>query len=180
MTLLTRLLERFKTFGYRHAYVDSFTDSLIATQIKVLREQRHLSQTALAELAGMKQSQVSKLEDVNHTSWKVSTLKKLARAFDLVLVVRFESFGSVLPEIDRFGRALLERKSFDEDPIFAERSITQQPVGIAATIDQIQTGGTAHRVLAFKPKSDLKLAMTVGSTTTSANFVGNDAVAQAH
>jgi len=67
----------------------------------------------------MKQSQISKLEDVNHSSWKISTLKKLARAFDLVLVVRFESFGKVLPDIDEFGRERLERPSFDEDPAFA-------------------------------------------------------------
>jgi transcriptional regulator with XRE-family HTH domain len=119
MTLISRLFERFRAFGYRHSYVDSFLDSYIATQIKVLREQRKLTQAKLAQLAGMHQSQVAGLEDVNNSSWKISTLKKLARAFDLVLVVRFESFGKVLPDIDTFGRPSLERASFDDDPVFA-------------------------------------------------------------
>lgn len=119
MTLLNKLIDRFKGFGYRHSYVESFLDSYIATQIKVLRQQRDLSQAKLAKLAGMHQSQIASLEDINNSSWKISTLGKLARAFDLVLVVRFESFGKILPEIDRFGRAMLQRPSFDQDPAFA-------------------------------------------------------------
>lgn len=175
MTLLTKLLERFQTFGYRHAYVDSFLDSFIATQIKVLREKRQLTQSALAELAGMRQSQISKLEDVNHSGWKVGTLKKLARAFDLVLVVRFESFGKVLPDIDRFGRAALERESFSDDPVFAEGSIVSQSVNTAAVTAQIQTGATSGRVLAFKRPSQT-LTMTVVSTTRG-SLISNEAVA---
>src|SRR5688572_5007648 len=98
MKIKDRLLQRFHDFAYRHAYVDEFTDAFIATQIRVLREQQKLTQTQLADKAGMKQSQVSELEDVNNRSWKVRTLKKLAWAFDLVLVVRFEPFGKVLPD----------------------------------------------------------------------------------
>lgn len=114
-TLIAKLLARFKDFEYRHTYVESFEDSLIATQIKVLREQRHLSQTELATLAGMKQSQISSMEDVNHGSWKISTLRRLARAFDLVLVVRFETFGSAVKDIDKFSRESLQRPSFEKE-----------------------------------------------------------------
>ncbi len=119
MKIKNRLVQRFADFAYRHAYIDSFVDSAIATQIKALREQRSLNQTQLAELAGMKQSQISGLEDVNNTSWKVRTLKRLAKAFDLVLVVRFESFGEVLPRIEDFSRSSLERPSFSDDPAFS-------------------------------------------------------------
>lgn len=118
MTIKERLLKKFHSIKYRHAYVDEFTDAYIATQIKVLREQRELSQTALGELAGMKQSQISELEDVNNRSWKVRTLKKLAKAFDLVLVVRFEQFGRVLPDIGKLDRERLERAGFKDDPVF--------------------------------------------------------------
>ena len=118
MTLISKLLDRFRFFGYRHAYVEGFLDSYIATQIKVLREQRQLTQVRLAELSGMHQSQIAALEDIHHSSWKIGTLKRLARAFDLALIVRFESFGKVLPDLDRFGRSMLERPSFDEDRVF--------------------------------------------------------------
>ena len=112
MRVRDRLLQKFNDFKYRHAYVDDFTDAFIATQIKVLREQQGLTQTQLADKAGMKQSQISELEDVNHQGWKVRTLKKLAKAFDLALVVRFEPFGRVLDDIVGFDRQHLQRDTF--------------------------------------------------------------------
>ena len=118
MSIRERLLSSFRNKKYRHSYIDTFTDAYIATQIKVLREQRTLDQTQLAKLAGIHQSQVSVFEDVDHSSWTVKTLKKIAKALDLVLVVRFESFGKVLPDIGRLDRASLQRDSFDDDEVF--------------------------------------------------------------
>lgn len=131
-----RLLERFRNKRYRRAYVDTFTDAAIATQIKALREQRRLTQGDLAKLCGLKQSQISAFEDVDNSSWTVRTLKKLAKAFDLVLVVKFESYGNVLPDIDAFGRSALERPSFEEDPVFA---------GVTTTVE---IGGTSREAAA--------------------------------
>jgi transcriptional regulator with XRE-family HTH domain len=150
MTLRSKLLARFRDRGYRQAYVDSFLDAYIATQIKVLREQRELSQTELAEKARMKQSQISPMEDVNHTSWKISTLKKIAKAFDLVLVVRFESFGAVLPDIERFARESLERPSFDADAVFFDigASVVVQSVSSAHPA-AIQAASIGCRVFQF-------------------------------
>lgn len=105
---------------YRHGYVDEFLNAYIATQIKVLREQRNLTQQQLAELAGMKQERISVLENVNYSSWSLSTLRRIAEAYDLTLNVSFEDFGKRLRDIDRFGRESLERFSFDEDPVFLE------------------------------------------------------------
>jgi transcriptional regulator with XRE-family HTH domain len=127
MKIKDRLLKRFRSPKYRHVYVDEFTDAYIATQIKVLREQRNLRQQDLADLAGMRQSQISDLEDVNNRGWKVRTLKKLAKAFDLVLVVRFEEFGKVLPDIGRLDREHLERASFGDDPVFQRPSGVEHP-----------------------------------------------------
>jgi transcriptional regulator with XRE-family HTH domain len=124
MRIRERLLKAFHDFKYRHAYVDEFTDAFIATQIKVIREQRGMNQTQLGVAAGMRQSQISELEDVNTRSWKVSTLKKIAKAFDLVLVVRFETFGNVLPSIGHLERTLLERAAFKDDPVFSTSTAT--------------------------------------------------------
>src|SRR5690349_8707242 len=118
--LAEKLKTSFKTDkDYRHGYVDEFLNAYIATQIKVLREQRNLTQQQLAELAGMKQERISVLENVNYSSWSISTLRRIAEAYDLTLNVSFEDFGKRLRDIDRFGRESLERFSFDEDPVFS-------------------------------------------------------------
>lgn len=109
------LREEFKDKEYRHAYADEFLNSAIATQIKVLREQRKLTQEELAELAKMKQARISILEDVNYSSWSISTLRRLAKAFDLCLSVKFQSFQELLVDLEKFSRESLQRPSFEED-----------------------------------------------------------------
>ncbi|MBS0180160.1 MAG: helix-turn-helix transcriptional regulator [Nitrospira sp.] len=133
---MSRLADRLKndlkkSKEYRHGYADEFLNEYIATQIKVLREQRGWTQERLAEEAEMKQSRISVLENVNYSSWSLSTLKRLAEAFDVSLRVSYESFGSRLLEIDQFSRASLERFSFDEDPAFWVQSIGKTEQGSA-------------------------------------------------
>jgi len=115
--LLKRLVEDFRDKTVRDVYCDEFLNATIATQIKVLREQRGLTQAQLAELSGMKQSRIATMEDINYSSWTISTLRKLAMAFDVALSVRFEGFGEKLKQIASFSRESLEKPSFDNDPI---------------------------------------------------------------
>ena len=120
MSILNRLIDRFKDATYRRTYVDDFANAYLATQIQVLREQRGLTQTEFADLVGVRQSQVCRWENVNNSSWQLRTLRKIAAALDLVVVVRFESFGQVLPDIEAFSREALERVSFADDPAFRQ------------------------------------------------------------
>ncbi len=115
-----KLTDRFQDKDYRETYVEAFLNSYIAAQIRALRESRQLSQTALAELIGTKQPGVSKLEDVNYYSWNINTLKKLAKAFDVALVVKFVSFGESLSEINNFSVSSLAKPAFAADPVFRE------------------------------------------------------------
>jgi len=108
---------------YRHSYADEFLNETIATQIKTLREQHEWRQVDLAREAGMPQSMVARLENVNYSSWSINTLRKLARAFDVRLRVTFETFGSIIHEFESFSRQSLRRDHFDIDPVF------QRPVG---------------------------------------------------
>src|SRR5215469_16906455 len=98
-------------------YAESFLDSYIATQIKVLREQAGLSQTALGQLIGSRQGVISRIENVNYSKWNVSTLKKLARAFRVRLKVSFETYGSLLADVEDFSRPRLEREPREKDSI---------------------------------------------------------------
>lgn len=103
------LIEQFKDKELAHAHVDDFLNISIATQLKVLREQRGLTQTTLAQLADMMQARISVMEDINYSSWSISTLKKLARAFDVSLKVSFESFDTLISDTGNFNKESLQR-----------------------------------------------------------------------
>lgn len=137
--LIYKVKEAFKSKEYRHAYVDEFLNVSIATQIKVLREQRNWGQEQLAKEVGMKQPRISVMENVNYSSWSINTLRKLAKAFDLTLRVSFESFGERIKEIDRFNRETLERPSFDDDPVFVGKHILLSTTCCATTATSTAT-----------------------------------------
>jgi transcriptional regulator with XRE-family HTH domain len=115
---LESLKEQFQDKDYRYGYAESFLNSYIAAQIKIIREQQKMTQAQLAEKIGTKQAGISRLENVNYTAWKVETLTRLARAFDLRLQISFEEFGTLPGEVNRFGRESLERSEYNKDPVF--------------------------------------------------------------
>jgi len=126
------LRNEFEDKEYAHGYVEEFLNSYIATQIKVLREERGWSQQRLATESGMKQERISVLEDVGYSSWTINTLRKLAWAFDLRLRVSFETFSSGIEEIRSFSSELLKRASREKDLSFAQSVQTNWISGTAA------------------------------------------------
>jgi transcriptional regulator with XRE-family HTH domain len=140
-TLFKRLWHAFQDKEYRQVYADGFSDSKIATQIKVLREQRGWTQQQLAEVAGMKQSRIAALEDVNYSSWSLRTLRRLAQAFDIWLDVEFKEFRALWSEMRDFSRESLTRVSFADAQVFKEDewALTSEPSVKALTI--LSTGG---------------------------------------
>jgi transcriptional regulator with XRE-family HTH domain len=124
---------------YRHAYGEESTDISVGTQIKVLREQRGWRQEDLAHEAGIQQPMVSRYENVNYSNWSLTTLKKLARAYDVWLDIRFRSFGDLVNETNRFGRESLQIPSFADDPFFkVGRKVLRPKIRKAA---QVQNTG---------------------------------------
>ena len=101
---------------FRYGYAESFLNSCVAAQIKTLREQRGMKQAELAERIGTKQAGISRLENVNYSAWKSETLRKLARALGVRLRISFETFGSLLDEVEVFNREALERTEPSKDP----------------------------------------------------------------
>lgn len=114
------LSQEFSDPEARRDYADIFLNSSIALQIKILRQQkgREWTQGELARRAGLHQSQISAMERSTHSAWSLRTLKKLADAFDLALVVRFASYGELLDNVAAMSRPALERPSFADDPAF--------------------------------------------------------------
>ncbi|HXQ37873.1 MAG TPA: helix-turn-helix transcriptional regulator [Anaerolineales bacterium] len=118
-------IREFQDKETRHIYAENFLNTYVATQLKVLREDREWTQQQLAEETGMKQERISVLEDVNYESWTIKTLKRFAWAFDLVLSIKFENFGTFLKDYDSFSRDNLKRLPFDKDPAFHPESAPQ-------------------------------------------------------
>ncbi len=120
-TYRDRLIKALQDEDYRYAYDEEFANSRMATQIKVIREQREeMTQAQLAEKAGMKQSRISALENVDYSAWSISTLRRLARALGVRLSFKFESWGELLSEVDGFNRDALQRPDFEHDRAFEE------------------------------------------------------------
>jgi transcriptional regulator with XRE-family HTH domain len=129
---VNQLFERLKRdFGKpnteeaRYSYAETFLNAFVSAQIKTLREDRELSQEEAAELIGTKQSGISRLESVNYSSWKVDTLRKIARAFGVRLRISFEEFGTLPEEVARFNRESLGRHPFHKDPVFSKPQVTK-------------------------------------------------------
>ena len=157
--LRNKLINIFRDKDYRHGYVDEFLNSSIATQIKVLREQRGWSQKDLADRAEMKQPRVSVMENVNYSSWNINTLRRVAEAFDLVLCVSFESFGKRLGDIEKFSRNNLERWSFDDDPVFKNDQYFSGSITLSKIREEIESSNRNANVI---PISEYKARHTIG------------------
>jgi transcriptional regulator with XRE-family HTH domain len=119
---------------YSEGYAESFLNTHIATQIKVIREQREMTQAQLGEHIGTTQAGVSRYENVDYSSWSIRTLLRIARAFNVRLRVSFEPFGSLPSEVVSFSRKNLERTAREDDPGLGEERWRQAepPVDIGA------------------------------------------------
>jgi transcriptional regulator with XRE-family HTH domain len=116
--LIEKLSAEFQDEEYRHSYAEECLNTMIATQIKILREQREMTQETLAEKTGMKQPRIPLLEDSNYSNWTINTLKRFAKAFDVALSVKFDSFSDVILDFESMSRESLQRPSFANDSAF--------------------------------------------------------------
>ncbi len=82
---------------FRKQLINDHIDVGIAFQIKGLRDRQNLTQKKLGELlGGNKQPQISAWENPNYGKYTLETLKDLAKAFDVGLLVRFVPFSKLI------------------------------------------------------------------------------------
>jgi transcriptional regulator with XRE-family HTH domain len=116
--LIETLRPEFQDREYRHAYAEECLNAMIASQIKVLREQREMTQKQLGSATGMGQPRIPLIEDASYENWTVNTLKRLAKAFDVALSVKFETFSQFVTDFESMSRESLQRSSFPNDKQF--------------------------------------------------------------
>jgi transcriptional regulator with XRE-family HTH domain len=125
MKISKRLIAELKNKEYRDAFVSAHIDTGIPFQVRVLREHRGFTQKELAERAGMKQERISAIENPNYkNAFTLSTLKRLASAFDIALIVRFAPISQLVDWELKLSPESLQAVSFNEDHYFKET--TQQ------------------------------------------------------
>jgi transcriptional regulator with XRE-family HTH domain len=109
---------------YRHAYMEAAIDQGIAWQIRVNREERGWTQAEFAERIGSRQSAVSRLEDPEAGGTRLSTLKKVARALDCALIVRFAPYSELARASADLAPDRLYASSFGDE--FSQESISHE------------------------------------------------------
>lgn len=80
----------------RTRFVESNLSKNLAFQLRSLRDREDWSQEQLAEQVGMNQNAISRLENPFYGKATLTTLKRLAQAFDVALIVRFVPFGELV------------------------------------------------------------------------------------
>lgn len=147
-TTLIRKLKKSKE--YRDGFVDAEISVGLPFQIRALREQHGWSQKDLAEATAMLQPRICAMEQAGYGNFTLSTLKKLASAFDVGLSVRFVAFGELVNLADAFSPDTFKVPSSKDDPVLnvresgAELRIVQsEPVGIESQFNQAVNRMTA-------------------------------------
>jgi transcriptional regulator with XRE-family HTH domain len=138
-----KTIEDLKDKEYRDAFAREHIDTGIPFQIRALRKQqnRKWTQKELAKHAGMAQETISRIEDPNYGKLTLETLKRLASAFDIGLMVRFVPFSELVDWELSLTPASLEAISFPEDfkPYVATKVIAEET---KITVDHKETVST--------------------------------------
>lgn len=115
LSLFLKKMKRLSKKAYRTAFVKAHLDQGIAHQIRILRQQRNLTQAGLAKLINTGQSAVSRLEDPSYGNYTLNQLAELAAAYDVALTVKFISYGRFLQETEDVSPKSLSAMSYEEE-----------------------------------------------------------------
>lgn len=117
----------------RDAFVASHLSGNIGAQIFSMREARGWSQGKLAEEVGMAQPRISVLEG-GYDSYSLTTLKRLASAFDVAVVVRFVPFSELVDWVGDLSEERLAPAEFANDNLAIDA--VEEEVGYEAAVPE--------------------------------------------
>ena len=81
---------------YREGFVAEHIKTTLPFQLRAIRKKLGWTQKQLGLKAGMAAERITVLEDPNYAKFNLSTLLRLADAFDVALIVRFAPFSELL------------------------------------------------------------------------------------
>lgn len=112
---IKKLFKKLLRKGYRDAYCSEHVTTGLSFQVKALREQRGLSQKELATITGMKQATISRIENPDYGKLSLTTLIKLANAFDTGMLVKFVPFSEFIEDKFNLSTKALMVDSFKDE-----------------------------------------------------------------
>lgn len=114
------LWKKLQSEKYRHSFVSSQLGASVSAQLAFTRVARGWTQTELARRADMSQVRISVLEDPSYENFSIKTLKRLAKALDVALIVRFAPFSEMLTWLSNLSPETLAVRKFADDTVPAE------------------------------------------------------------
>ncbi len=111
----TEMLKSLEDRDYRPEFVSESINVGLAFQIRQMRESRGWTQEDLARGTGKAQETISAWESQDYGRYSLSTLKTLAAAFDVALLVRFVSFTELVDSIVGLTPERLAPPSYDQE-----------------------------------------------------------------
>lgn len=128
-----QLIESLRNREYREAFVEESINVGLASQIRMLQHDRGWTQQDLGERTGMAQESIARLESTDYGRYSIRTLKRLAGAFDVALVVRFAPFSELIDWTISLSRGRLAPRGFADDPGIPVPSATHSSPAAAAS-----------------------------------------------
>jgi transcriptional regulator with XRE-family HTH domain len=102
-------------YEYRHQFIEEEINVGIAFQIRSIRNRQNLRQEELAKLMNVKQPLVSSWENPNYGKYTLGTLKGLAKAFDVGILVRFVPFSELANWAANLTHDVIAPPNFSEE-----------------------------------------------------------------
>jgi transcriptional regulator with XRE-family HTH domain len=114
--MITKLLQKLKASRKRRElFVAGQIKTGIPFQIRALRDKKGWTQGELGAQLGMTQTNISRLESPGYGRLNITTLQRIAAAFDVGLIVRFVPFSELIGWVDKLSPDAVAPKSFDEE-----------------------------------------------------------------
>jgi len=110
-----QLVNLLKNKDFRAQFVSDQPNEFLPLQIRRLRERRGWTQEELGRQARMRQGRISTLENPDNKGLTLNTLKRLAQAFDVGMIVRFVPFSEFVDWMCTLSPGSFEPASFDEE-----------------------------------------------------------------
>ncbi len=162
---------KMKSRAFRSKLVDRHLRIGVPYQIRALRIARGWSQDDLARTTGMKPSAISRAESLAYGGHSLATLKRIAAAFDVALVVRFAPFTELLRWESTLSSEMIAPPSYEQ-----ELKLSSSPASSTASISdatrQVSTRAISNaRSLTVFIDESFSPPVALSSVTTHAQEV---------
>ena len=148
----TNLSQKLKDKGYRHRFFKGLAEDEIAFGLRRYRIERGLNQSKLANLSGMKQSAISRIEQASYAKWNFNTLWRIADALDVRVAVKIDSMEEAVRAHTEMETASLQ-------------AYAPQQTGMQYTLTAKMLPGTAAGIVVINGMGSAPLDLNVTVTT---------------